>query len=103
MSDLTVADQMAFENLPEETKELARKYYEAKILELESQVEEAYEDGYEKGYASGNVECDCGDEYDNGYDNGYAAGQAEAEDKYESEIQELKERIAELEDAAGND
>lgn len=99
MSDLTVADQMAFENLPEETKELARKYYEANILELESEVEEAYEDGYEKGWTSGNSECDCEDEYDNGY----AAGQAEAEDKYESEIQELKERITELEDAADDD
>ena len=94
MSDLTVADEMAFENLPEETKEIARKYYEAKILEIEDKVEEAYEDGYEKGYTSG-----CEGEYETGY----AAGQAEAEDRYESEIQELKERITELEDAAADD
>ena len=99
MSDLTVADEMAFENLPEETKEIARKYYGAQILEIEDKVEEAYEDGYEKGWTSGNSECDCEDEYDSGY----AAGQAEAEDKYESEIQELKERIAELENAADDD
>lgn len=99
MSDLTVADEMAFENLPEETKELARKYYEAKILEIEDKVEEAYEDGYEKGYTSGSADCDCEDEYETGY----AAGQADAEDKYESEIQELKERITELEDAADDD
>ena len=99
MSDLTVADEMAFENLPEETKEIARKYYEAKILEIEDKVEEAYEDGYEKGYTSGSAVCDCEGEYETGY----AAGQAEAEDRYESEIQELKERIAELEDAAADD
>lgn len=99
MSYLTVADEMAFENLPEETKELARKYYEAKILELEYKVEEAYEEAYEDGYASGSAYCDCEDEYETGY----AAGQAEAEDKYESEIQELKERIAELENAADDD
>ena len=90
---------MAFENLPEETKEIARKYYGAQILEIEDKVEEAYEDGYEKGYTSGSADCDCEGEYETGY----AAGQAEAEDRYESEIQELKERIAELEDAAADD
>jgi len=80
-TDYSVADELAFTALPEETQALIHKlvaggYFPAAesitAADLEMARSDGYEDGYDAGYDHGKDERD--DRYDEGYDDGYAAG-----------------------------
>lgn len=89
---ISVADVLSYEQLPEDIKTIAEKYFAEKIVELEekiSKLEDAVEEAREEGY-------------DAGYDAGKEIRDDEVED-LESHIETLELRISELEEELAED
>lgn len=79
----SVADELAFTALPEETQALVRKlvaggyFPEAALFtreELDEAREEGRDEGYTAGYDEGYEEGESADRYEEGYDDVYEVG-----------------------------
>ena len=85
--DYSVADELAFTALPEETQALVHKlvaggYFPEAALFTKEELDEAraegHDEGYTVGYDDGYEQGESADRYDEGYDEGYKEGRAEA-------------------------
>lgn len=86
MDKATVADELAFDALPCETRNLIMRlayndFFRA--FSSEGDLREARDEGYKEGYEDGK-NSDAQDEYDQGYEKGYKEGYEAARQKFET-------------------
>lgn len=77
--DHSVADELAFTALPEETQALVRAlvaggYFKEGPQFTADELEEARREGYDDGYDAGYEAGESADRYEEGYDDGYEVG-----------------------------
>lgn len=100
---ISVADILSYDQLPEDIKKIAEKYWAEQIVALEGQIEDLedkVEEARSEGYSSGREDRD-NEEYDRGYDNGRDSRDEEV-DELEARIETLESRISDLEEELDN-